>query len=116
TQPVAAVLEVALDALEVVELAVRDDAQLPVLVRDRLVAGREVDDAEARVPQPDASMRRDPAALGVGPAVEEAARGAQEGLLGDRLAFGEHRDDAAHRGPPPRCVMSRCGAADNEAR
>jgi hypothetical protein len=71
--------------------------QLLVLVGDRLVAGREVDDAQPGMAQADTPMRRDPAPVSVGSAMEEAPRRAQQSLLGERLALGEHRHDAAHR-------------------
>jgi hypothetical protein len=44
---VAGTLELAAELAVVVDLAVLDDMQRPVLVSDRLVAGREVDDREA---------------------------------------------------------------------
>ena len=61
--------QLALDPLEVVELAVHDDVPPPVLVRDRLIAGHQVDDAEPGVAQPHASVGRDPVPLAVGTAV-----------------------------------------------
>jgi hypothetical protein len=41
-------------ALEVIELAVCNDMNLFVLVRDRLIAGREVNDAQPRMAETDA--------------------------------------------------------------
>src|SRR5262249_16508105 len=114
-QSMAVPFEVALEALVVVELAVGHDAQLLVLAGNRLVTGRQVDDAEPRMSETDAAVRCDPAALRVGAAMEEAARGAQQRLLGDRFAIGEHRHDAAHRVPPLRIAVGqlrRAPAAD----
>ena len=61
--------EVAADVAEVVELAVEDGDDVPGLVRHRLVAGLEVDDAQAPVAEDAASERGD--ATRVGPAVDE---------------------------------------------
>ena len=99
-QPVTTRFELALDALVVVELAVDDDVQPLVLVGDRLVAGRQVDDAQPGMPQADASMGGDPLPLPVRPAVVEPFGRAAEQLGRDRLAIGVHRHDAAHPGPP----------------
>ena len=55
---------------EVVDLAVADDGDGAVLVRDRLIARRQVDDAESPDPQPDA--RREVEALAVGSAMAKA--------------------------------------------
>lgn len=48
-QPVTGLLELPLDRLVTVELAVRNDVTAAILARDGLFAGRKVDDAEARV-------------------------------------------------------------------
>ena len=71
-QPVSRAFELALDPLEVVELAVHDDLPPPVLVRDRLIAGHQVDDAEPRVAQPHPSVRRDPMPLAIGSAMVQS--------------------------------------------
>jgi hypothetical protein len=97
-EPVASLFEVPLVALEVVELAVDDDVDPLVLVRDRLVAGPEVDDREPRMPEAHAAIRRDPLPVPVGPAVIERARGAAQGVRGNRRLPGEDGDDAAHGG------------------
>ena len=68
-QLVAAADQLALDALVVVELAVDDDVQAFVFVGDRLIAGCQVDNAQPRMPQRDAAVRRDPMPLAVRPAM-----------------------------------------------
>ena len=55
-QAMAPRLELPLDRLVSVELTVDDDARLLVFAGDRLIAGREIDDAQARVTEPDASV------------------------------------------------------------
>src|SRR5262249_49333367 len=89
-------LELALHALVVVELAVDDDVEALVLVRDRLIAGMQVDDAEPRMPEADAAMRGDPLPAAVRPAMIEALRRPFQRLRVDRTAAGKERDDAAH--------------------
>ena len=42
--------------LEVVDLAVEDDDDRSILVEDRLVAGHEIDDAQALDPEPDVAI------------------------------------------------------------
>lgn len=71
-ETVTAGLEIALDALVVVELAVDDDVGAVVLRGDGLVAGHEIYDAEPSVAQSDVAIRRDPVALTVGTAVIKA--------------------------------------------
>jgi hypothetical protein len=56
TKTVASGLQIALDAFVVVELAVNDDVGTVVFGGDGLVAGDEIDDAEARVPESDAAI------------------------------------------------------------
>ena len=51
-------------SLEVVDLAVADDADRAVLVRDRLIAGLEVDDAQAPKPRPMPGATRKPSPSG----------------------------------------------------
>ena len=75
TQPVAAALELPLNRLETVELAVHDDARLLVLAGDRLIPGREVDDAQTRMAQPDAAVGGRPLSLPVRSAMRERLGG-----------------------------------------
>src|SRR5690606_32218496 len=62
-------LELGADGLEVVDLAVEDDADGAVVAVHRLVAGREVDDGEPAVPEADA--RAEMKAVAVGAAMGE---------------------------------------------
>jgi hypothetical protein len=92
--------ELALIALVVVKLAVDDDVERLVLVRDRLVAGRQVDDAEARVSEADALVRRDPLLLAIRPAMVQCVGGARENVGRDRTGARENGDDSAHEVAP----------------
>ena len=58
-------------AFEVVEFAIRDDLELAILIRDGLVAAREIDNAETRVAQADAPICRHPVSLIVRTAMAE---------------------------------------------
>jgi hypothetical protein len=50
-----------------------------ILAGDRLIAGGEIDDAEARVPQGDAAVWGDPVPLPIRSAMVEALRGTLHG-------------------------------------
>ena len=67
-------------AFEVIKLAVDNDMNPFVLVRDRLIAGREVNDTQPRMPETDALIRGKPSALAVRTAVVKAVRGAVQPL------------------------------------
>ena len=88
---------------EVVDLAVEDGDDAAVLVRDRLVAGREVDHAQAAVPERAASPLRDDAV--VGPAMaDRVARGADDGRPRQgpaRPGSGVHRSRTRRHTVPP---------------
>ena len=86
--------ELVRELLVVVDLAVLHDDDAPVLVRDRLVAGVEVDDREPPRRQPDGAV--DERAVGVRAAMHERLAHRRE-PLGIRCAAGR-RDtaDAAH--------------------
>jgi hypothetical protein len=94
---VTAPLELALDALGVVQLAVDDDVHAAVFARDRLVARSEIDDAQSRVSESGATVRRDSLLLTVGPACSQAFGAALEIRWRYDSARGEHRNDPAHR-------------------
>src|SRR5215813_11645780 len=96
SQPVARLLELALDCLIAIELAVDDDACLLVLADDRLVAGREIDDAETRMAESDAPVGRNPMALPVRAAVLETAGCPSQHDVEDRPAMREKSYNAAH--------------------
>ena len=87
-QPVSRPFQLALDPLEVVELAVHDDVAPLVLVRDRLIAGHQIDDAEPGVAQSDSPVGRDPLALAVGAAVVQPRGGAPQRLRRDTRPCG----------------------------
>ena len=86
------------DALVVVELAVDDDVEAPVLAGDRLVTFG-VGDREEVVAQARASRGGDPDPLAVGAAVAERGGGVAEGLLGHGVAGIRRQDygDSTHR-------------------
>ena len=75
-----ALLQLTSLALKVIELAVDNDMKLFVLVRDRLIAGRKVNDAQPRMTETDALIRRQPGALAVWTTVVKAVRGALQPL------------------------------------
>jgi hypothetical protein len=83
-QTMAGLLEGALHAFVIVELAVDDDPGGFVLVGDRLIARHEIDDGKARVPEADASIGRNPGALSIGSAMMKARHAAIQGLRRDR--------------------------------
>jgi hypothetical protein len=95
---VPAFLELAPDALEVVELAVRDDAKTAILARNRLIAGRQVDDAEPRMPEPGPTPWVDPNALRVRAAMMEPARRAEERFARYGAVARDGCNDTAHLG------------------
>ena len=99
-EPVALLLQLALDPLEVVELAVDDDMHAPVLVRDWLVAGRQIDDAETRMAEPHAPVRSHPLPLPVRPAPHQLRGGALDITEGHGTAWREKRNDSTHPGVP----------------
>ena len=78
----------------VVELAVLDDGDPAVLVRDRLVAGREVDDREP--PGGEAHRAFDEGPIGVGPAVDERRAHRREPGGVDGAAGRRDSADPAH--------------------
>ena len=73
-------LQLASLALEVIKFAVDNDMNPFVLVRDRLIAGREINDAQPRMTETDALIRGKPGALAVRTAVVKAVRGALQPL------------------------------------
>ena len=94
----------------VVDLAVQDDDDRAVLVEDRLVAGLEVDDAQALDAEARAPAMMEPARVRA--AVLEPRAHAREQLRVDRLAVGaDLSDDSAHSaekrsdGPISRAAM-----------
>jgi hypothetical protein len=75
-EQISALLQLTSLALKVIELAVENDMKLFVLVRDRMIAGRKVNDAQPRMTETDALIRGQPGALAVWTTVVKAVRGA----------------------------------------
>ena len=73
-------LQLASPALEVIKLAVDNDMKPFVLVRDRLIASREINDAQPRMTETDMLIGGQPCALAVWTAVMKAVRGALQSL------------------------------------
>ena len=78
--PVTAALQIAADIGVVVDLAVEDDPDRPVFVRRRLLAGAQIDDAEAAVGKGGVCVEVQ--ARLVGPAVDENVAHADRTRLG----------------------------------
>ena len=95
-QPVAPGLELALNRLVAVEFPVDDNSRLLVFARDRLIAGREIDDTQARVTQPDPSIVGQPLAAAVWTAVMEGAGGARQRRRVNGFRSRKDRDNSAH--------------------
>jgi len=73
-------LQLASLALEVIKLAVDNDMNPFVLIRDRLIAGREVNDAQPSMTETKALIGGQPSALTVRTTVVKALRGALQPL------------------------------------
>ena len=73
-------LQLASLALEVVKLAIDNDMDPFVLVRDRLIAGHEVNDAQPRMAETHALIGGQPGALAVRTAMTKALRGTLQPL------------------------------------
>jgi hypothetical protein len=89
-------LEVAAHALEVVELAVDDDVDRAVFIRDWLVAGREVDDRQSRVAECGASIIRHPVLLAIGAAMVKLRHAGEHRVAVDWRMAGEDGGNSAH--------------------
>ena len=108
-QAMPALFELAPHAFVIVELAIDDDPGGLVLVRDRLIAGLKIDDAEARVSEAGLPMRRDPGSLAVRSTVMERAHGACESIRRNGRTLGKHRDNSTHRASPEDAPASNVG-------
>ena len=75
-----ALFQLASLALEIIKLAVDNEVNPFVLVRDWLIASREVNDAQPRMTETDALTMGQPDALAVRTAVVEAVGGALQSL------------------------------------
>ena len=91
--------ELGAERLEVVELSVEHRSHAPILGADRLVAARDVDDAESTGSQD--RMRGRKEAVLVGAAVGERGGHAADQSLRDGSVEAGHPRDAAHQ-PPSR--------------
>ena len=100
-QAVALAHEVGADVLIVVDLAVEDDPDAPILVRNRLVPRRQIDDRQATHRQAYAGTGEIP--LIVGTAVRQApAHAAQQRLIVEPDESGDAAHRSAHR--PAACA------------
>ena len=102
------------DLGEVVDLAVEDDPDRAVLVAERLIAGREVDDAQPAVAEADAAVEI--VAAGVGTAVRDGVGHRHQPRAIDRVCRVEVESSCnpAHVQIPAacaRCARRRCRAA-----
>jgi hypothetical protein len=79
-QPMSGMFQLPLDRFIPIEFAIDDDPDFLVLVRNRLISGGEVDDAEPGVPQRNPAVGRNPVALAIGTAVIQALRRAWQNL------------------------------------
>src|SRR6185437_8891260 len=105
----AAAGQLALDPLEIVELAIDDDMQPLVFVGDGLIACLEVDNAEPRVSEGDAAMRSNPVPLAIRPAMVQGLHTPLERSDRNGAAAREHGDNATHiRLTFPECSSERC--------
>ncbi len=91
------ILQFLADRFVAVELAIGDEARAFVPAGDRLIAGRQVDDAEPGVAKAHRSVRADPVALPIGPAMMKPGRRPLDCFELNRLTTREDREYAAHR-------------------
>src|ERR1700755_1127309 len=90
SQTVSALLEFLLKRVETVELAVDDDPNALVFARDRLIAGREIDDAQPSVAKGHTTIGRYPVALCVGSSMVKTPCGSFD--RGRRDGFSVRKD------------------------
>ena len=88
--------ELALDLLKPVKLSVHDYTCAFVLARDGLVACRQINDAQARMPQPDPLVLRDPLLLCIRPPVIQRARSPFQHDCRNWLTARKHSYDSTH--------------------
>ena len=101
-EAVARALQALAQLAVVVDLAVEDDRDRAVLVEDRLVAGREVDHAQALDPEPDAGIDVQSARVRAA-VLERGAHALQSRRVGAPAVTVGLSDDPAH-GPLPAAV------------
>jgi hypothetical protein len=73
-QSVARALELVPNCLIAIEFTVNDDTRSTVLARNRLISGRQINDAQPRMPKSNPPVRGDPMSLSVGSTVMQALR------------------------------------------
>jgi hypothetical protein len=95
-QAMAGLFELPQDGLVTVELAVDDNAGTFVLAGDGLVPCGQVYDAETRVAERDALVRRNPVALAIGPAMIQTLGGPLHVRRRDRITAREGGNYSAH--------------------
>jgi len=116
-QAMARAFEWSLNSFVAVELAIDDDPDFVVFACNWLIAGLEVDDAEPRMTKGNSTIRADPMALTVRPAVMEALGGTLNEVCRDWITTREKRDDPAHMlSSPFGPVLRRCVTPDHHAR
>src|SRR5689334_11659854 len=98
-QAMTSLLELALDRFVTIELAIADDRRAIVFAGDRLIAGGEIDDAEARVAQTDPAVGAHPVTLAVRAAMPQAGGCPADTLKIDFSVTRKNRDDATHAAP-----------------
>src|SRR5438094_9758126 len=92
--------EFVLDRLVAVEFAVDNDLKLFVLIGDRLISRRKINDAQAGVPETDPGVRSDPIALTIRTTMAETLCGLFEYAGSDRGMGRENSDDSTHAEGP----------------
>jgi hypothetical protein len=85
-----------LDRLVAVEFAVDDNSKSFVLVRDWLISGRKVDNAEPCMPECDPAVRSDPMPLAVGTAMTKTLRSPLHCPFWNRGTWRKNGDNSAH--------------------
>ena len=95
-QAVARLFEFPLNRFVAVEFAVHHDVASFVLARDRLISGRQIDDAEPRVAKPNSLVGRNPVALAIGTAMIQALGGPLQSRVRDRVTARKKRNYTAH--------------------
>jgi hypothetical protein len=95
-QPVAGTFKFPLNGLVAVEFPINHDPGFFVFARDRLISGRQVDNAKPRVAQTNSTVRRDPMPLPIRAAVIEASRGPFHYCFRDWITTREERNNSAH--------------------
>jgi len=101
-------LQLFADAFEIVQLTVGDDVEAMVLVRDGLITRLEIDDAEPRVTEAGAAVRR-PVVLRIGPTMSQRLRAACDRVGADAAVFRHCRNNSTHSP-----MIDRVGGASRE--